>query len=74
MLLTSRKMRALFVFLTKVNYECEKEIKLFIYIQNLISSSKLWECYSQSVHFKDLIQRCVPIKVYYVCMAVQKRH
>ena len=67
MLLTSRKMRALFVFLTKVNYECEKEIKSFIYTHNLISYSKLWECYSQTLHFKDLIRHCVPLKVYYVC-------
>ena len=63
-----------FVFLTKVNYECEKEIKSFIYTHNLISYSKLWDCYSQTVHFKGLIQHCVPLKVCYVCMAVQKRH
>ena len=64
------------MFLIKVNYEYEKEIKLFIfiYIHNLISYSKLWECYSQTVHFKDLIHHCVPLKVYCVCMAVQKRH
>lgn len=61
-------MRAWFVFLGKSElWMWKREIKLFafIYICNRICCSKLWEHCSQSVHFKDLVQHSVPLKVCY---------